>query len=204
MLRLETSRAPKNLCARCVFALKEIVNPKTFMLIAVEIAAEQRATVAHSASYGSGRPRISKAPAGAEDNDATKIQLFRPSGAGMVLIIVFPRLTLWAIIARRYAAGICFGNRTPTAGAVGYYRAPLRGWKMIRLHTCPVSPGTGCRGPWSKPVRFLCVKNPCLSLSAFFGLTSDLRSPTSDLGPPFFSVSAFQHFSISGYGAGFT
>ena len=38
------------------------------MLIAVEIAAEQRAVVAHSASYGVGRSQIFPAPAGAEEN----------------------------------------------------------------------------------------------------------------------------------------
>jgi hypothetical protein len=37
------------------------------MLIAGALAAEQRAIVAHSASYGLGRPRILKAPAGAAD-----------------------------------------------------------------------------------------------------------------------------------------
>lgn len=38
------------------------------MLIAGDLAAEQRAIVAHSASYGSDRPHISQAPAGAADN----------------------------------------------------------------------------------------------------------------------------------------
>src|SRR5258706_12347817 len=44
------------------------MKPKTFMLIAGALATEQRTVVAHSASYGICRPRISKAPAGAEEN----------------------------------------------------------------------------------------------------------------------------------------
>lgn len=44
------------------------MNPKTFLLIAGTLAAEQRPAVAHSASYGSGHPPISQAPAGAIEN----------------------------------------------------------------------------------------------------------------------------------------
>jgi hypothetical protein len=36
------------------------VKPKTFMLIAGDLAAEQRTAVAHSASYGFVRPHIPK------------------------------------------------------------------------------------------------------------------------------------------------
>jgi len=43
-------------------------KPKTFMLIAGDLAAEQRTVVAHSASYGSDRTRISQAPGGATEN----------------------------------------------------------------------------------------------------------------------------------------
>ncbi|HEY1663161.1 MAG TPA: hypothetical protein VGI03_12145 [Verrucomicrobiae bacterium] len=42
-----------------------------------DLAAEQRAIVAHSASYGYRRPYVSKAPAGAIENHPTKIQTFR-------------------------------------------------------------------------------------------------------------------------------
>ena len=48
------------------------------MLIAGEIAAEQRATVAHSATYGSNRPHISQAPAGATENQGSITHFFRP------------------------------------------------------------------------------------------------------------------------------
>lgn len=48
------------------------------MLIVGEIAASQHATVAHSAGYGPGRPRISKAPAGAKENHGSKTRFFRP------------------------------------------------------------------------------------------------------------------------------
>ena len=48
------------------------------MLIAGDLAAEQRAIVAHSASYGSGHPKISKAPAGATENHGSKNNFFRP------------------------------------------------------------------------------------------------------------------------------
>ena len=44
------------------------MSPKTFMLIAGELAAEQRAIVAHSASYGKPCHQISQAPAGAKEN----------------------------------------------------------------------------------------------------------------------------------------
>jgi hypothetical protein len=82
------------------------VNPKTFMLIAVEIAAEQRAIVAHSASYGFGRPQIFPAPAGAEENHLDSPKNLSPH----------PGLKYFHQ---------CF----PTALAVGYCRTPLRGWK---------------------------------------------------------------------------
>jgi len=41
------------------------MNPGSFMLIAGKVAAEQRAAVAHSTSYGVDRPQTLKAPAGA-------------------------------------------------------------------------------------------------------------------------------------------
>jgi hypothetical protein len=54
------------------------VKPKTFTLIAGDLAAEQRAIVAHSASYGSDRPQISQAPAGATENHGSTAYFFRP------------------------------------------------------------------------------------------------------------------------------
>jgi len=48
------------------------------MLIAGALAAEQRTVVAHSASYGSGRPQIYPAPAGAIENHPTTTRFFRP------------------------------------------------------------------------------------------------------------------------------
>ena len=41
---------------------------RRIMCIATEIAAEQRTVIAHSVSYGLGRPHFSKAPAGAKEN----------------------------------------------------------------------------------------------------------------------------------------
>ena len=74
------------------------------MLIAAALAAEQRPAVAHSASYGKPCQRISQAPAGAAENLDSTIHLFRPS-RGLKT----------------------FADTIPTAIAVGYYRAPLRG-----------------------------------------------------------------------------
>jgi hypothetical protein len=51
------------------------VKPKTFMLIAGALAAEQRTVVAHSASYGICDHRISKAPVGAEENNSIAAQI---------------------------------------------------------------------------------------------------------------------------------
>jgi hypothetical protein len=52
------------------------------MLIASALAAEQPTIVAHSASYGSSRPQISQAPAGATENHHSTTDLFRP-GRGL-------------------------------------------------------------------------------------------------------------------------
>ena len=54
------------------------MKPKTFMLTSNEIAAEQRAIVAHSASYGVGRPQIFPAPAGAEENHLDSPKILSP------------------------------------------------------------------------------------------------------------------------------
>jgi ABC-type microcin C transport system permease subunit YejB len=79
------------------------MNSKSFMLIAGKIAAEQRAAVAHSASYGFDRPQISQAPAGATENHGSKINFFRPiQGLNSLL------------------------DNVPTAIAVGYYHTLLR------------------------------------------------------------------------------
>jgi hypothetical protein len=80
------------------------MNPKSFMLIAGDLAAEQRVIVAHSASYGSDRPQISKAPAGATENHGSTQYFSRPI-RGLNYLFHF----------------------APTIGIVGYYRAPLRG-----------------------------------------------------------------------------
>jgi hypothetical protein len=80
------------------------MKPKSFMLIAGDLAAEQRAIVAHSASYGSDCPHISQAPAEATENHGSKTRFFRP------------------------CRGLnYFSHSVPTIGIVGYYRAPLRG-----------------------------------------------------------------------------
>ena len=81
------------------------MKPKTFMLIAVEIAAEQRTIVAHSASYGFGRTQIFPAPAGAEENHLDSPKILSPH-PGLKNI---------------------FDQRCPTVITVGYYRSPLRG-----------------------------------------------------------------------------
>ena len=48
------------------------------MLIAGALAAEQRTIVAHSASYGSSRPQILRAPAGATEEHHSNTHFFRP------------------------------------------------------------------------------------------------------------------------------
>ena len=48
------------------------------MLTSNEIAAEQRAAVAHSVSYGVGRSQIFPAPAGAEENHLGSSQKLSP------------------------------------------------------------------------------------------------------------------------------
>ena len=74
------------------------------MLVAGDLAAEQRAIVAHSASYGFDRPQISQAPAGAAENHGSTFHFFRPIRG-----------------LNRFLHSI------PTIGIVGYYRAPLHG-----------------------------------------------------------------------------
>jgi hypothetical protein len=81
------------------------MKPKTFMLIAVEIAAEQRATVAHSASYGFSRPQIFPAPAGAEENHLDSPKNLSPHPGRKSI----------------------FDQSFPTAITVCYCRTPLRG-----------------------------------------------------------------------------
>jgi hypothetical protein len=78
------------------------LKPESFMLIAGDLAAEQRAIVAHSASYGSDRPHISQAPTGATENHGSSSHFFRPiRGLNCFLSI-------------------------PTVVTVGYYRLLLR------------------------------------------------------------------------------
>jgi hypothetical protein len=81
------------------------MTPKTFMLIAVGIAAEQRTIVAHSASYGFDRPQIFPAPAGAEENQLDPPKNLSPHpGLKNILTNAFPRLSPWAIAARHSVA----------------------------------------------------------------------------------------------------
>jgi len=61
------------------------------MLITDALAAEQRATVAHSASYGSGRPQIFQAPTGATENHGSTIHFFRPLRGLNRFANTFPR-----------------------------------------------------------------------------------------------------------------
>jgi hypothetical protein len=82
------------------------------MLLAGALAAEQRTTVAHSTSYGSGRPRTSQAPAGAAKNYRSKPHLFRPiRGLNRFLEIV------------------------PTADAEGYFLSLLRSFDLWRTRS---------------------------------------------------------------------
>ena len=61
------------------------------MLIAGALAAEQRTVVAHSASYGSVRPQIFQAPAGATENHRSKTHFFRPIRGLNRFACIFPR-----------------------------------------------------------------------------------------------------------------
>jgi hypothetical protein len=80
------------------------LKPKTFMLIASALAAEQRAIVAHSASYGSGRPQISKAPAGATENRRSTTHFFRPVRGLNYFADIVPTVSPGATIARHSVA----------------------------------------------------------------------------------------------------
>ena len=88
------------------------MNPKSFMLIAGDLAAEQRMAVAHSASYGLSRPKISQAPDGAAENHGSETYFFRP------------------------VRGLNhFADIVPTADAVGYYRSLLRSILLWPTHS---------------------------------------------------------------------
>jgi hypothetical protein len=67
------------------------VKPKTFMLIASALAAEQRTVVAHGGSYGSNRSQISQAPAGATENNRSIARFFRPIRGLNHFANTFPR-----------------------------------------------------------------------------------------------------------------
>ena len=79
------------------------VKPKTFMLIAGNLAAEQRAIVAHSASYGKPCHQISQAPAGAKENHS-----------------------ITQIVCRPIRGLNRFANIHPTVVTVGYFLSLLR------------------------------------------------------------------------------
>jgi hypothetical protein len=81
------------------------------MLIAGDLAAEPRAIVAHSASYGSNRPHISQAPAGATENQGLISHFFCP------------------IRGLNY-----FSHSIPTVDTVGYYRTLLRSSFIFENH----------------------------------------------------------------------
>jgi hypothetical protein len=74
------------------------------MLIADALAAEQRTVVAHSASYGSVSPQISKAPAGAAENHNLTTYFFRPIRGLNRFANSFPRLSPWATISHHSVA----------------------------------------------------------------------------------------------------
>ena len=74
------------------------------MLMAGDLAAEQRTIVAHSASYGFDRRHFSQAPTGATENHGSTSRFFRP---------IRGLNRFWDII--------------PMIGIMGYYRTPLRG-----------------------------------------------------------------------------
>ena len=67
------------------------LKPKTFMLIAGALAAEQRPAVAHSASYGFNRPRTHQAPAGARENHHSTTHFVRPVRGLNRFANTFPR-----------------------------------------------------------------------------------------------------------------
>ncbi len=75
------------------------------------LAAEQRAIVAHSASYGSGHPQISQAPAGAAENHFE----------------LCPNLSPHPELGK-------FLDIVPTVITVGYYRSLLRSFISKRIN----------------------------------------------------------------------
>jgi hypothetical protein len=80
------------------------LKPKTFMLIAGALAAEQRAIVAHSASYGFGCPHISKAPVGAKENHRSTTHFARPCRGLNYFADIVPTVSPWATISRHSVA----------------------------------------------------------------------------------------------------
>jgi hypothetical protein len=74
------------------------------MIIAGVKAAEQRAGIAHSGSYGLQCPNFHQAPVGAKENHHLNTHFFRPIRGLNHFANMFPRLSPWAIIARHSVA----------------------------------------------------------------------------------------------------
>jgi hypothetical protein len=86
------------------------MKPELFMLIAGDLAAEQRAIVAHSASYGSDRPQISQAPAGGVRKPRFNTSFLSPHpGLESFVRTSFPQFALWATIIRHSVAEFAAG-----------------------------------------------------------------------------------------------
>jgi hypothetical protein len=86
------------------------------------LAAEQRAIVAHSASYGFSRPQIFQAPAGATENCATKIHFFRPIRGLNYFADIVPTVSPWATIKRHSVAD---ANQTASQQNLWRTRSPI-------------------------------------------------------------------------------
>lgn len=92
------------------------------MLITGALAAEQRTVVARSASYGSNRPQISQAPAGATENHRAKTHLFRPVRSlnrfanivPMVVTVVYHRELLRSLKFHTHAVAAKFAAKSKT------------------------------------------------------------------------------------------
>jgi len=130
------------------------VKPKTLMLIAGVLAAEQRTIVAHSASYGKPCSQIFQAPAGAKENYSTTAQIVR-------------RTIRRSIILAHYSHSASYGSDRPhisqaPVGATENHRATPHFFRLFRGLNRFTAPSHGChRGllsyaaPWLKqnPLR---------------------------------------------------
>jgi hypothetical protein len=104
-------------------------SSETFVLIADKEAAEQRAAIAHSASYGFGYPQISEAPAGAGENCPTTNPFLSPRPGLEQISNPSPRLTPWATFARHSVAS---GLRSFFGRHMTFYKCrPLKTGKLM-------------------------------------------------------------------------